>query len=173
MKKLAYLLIILSSFNAYAQETTNNIERTLKNYADSIGCNFQFDPLNIVPMDMDNDGLPEYIALYYIDYGCSGGSGTTSPAIAVINMRDEFHQDDLYIDLDKSIPYNMVGNPPQLQKLFIKNNQLWYLGKTHSKTDLGNFPSIVTNGLVELVKSKVHISEPKSGGISVYYWKFH
>lgn len=148
------------------------IEKVLRTYAETVGCDFSMNRKNIVEIDIDKseDEEKEFVAIFNIDAGCLGGSGTGKSSIAVLKYRDIFHKDIIYIRSELSEPSILSdGFPKVIERLFIKNGQLWYAGKINKDGDANNLPTSSVQAQVKLVKKEMSISANQT--TSVFYWK--
>lgn len=101
MKK--YILCTLASLglmaNGFAQEfedvppaktITKAVIRAAQSYADSLGCAGSIEPADIATLVPWETGTireeAEYAAIWYGDIGCLGGSGTTTPNLAIVKI---------------------------------------------------------------------------------------
>lgn len=148
------------------------IEKVLRAYADTVGCDFSMNRKNIVEIDIDKseDEEKEFVALFNIDAGCLGGSGTGKSSIAVLKYRDIFHKDEIYVRAELSEPsVASYGFPRFIDRLYVKNSQLWYAGKINKDGDANNLPTSPVQAQVKLVKKEISIN---AGRIApVFYWK--
>lgn len=148
------------------------IEKVLRNYAETLGCDFSMNKKNIVEIDIDQDEYQEkeFVALFNLDAGCAGGSGTGKSNFAVLKYRDIFHKKLIYVRSDLSEPsISSYGFPRFIDRLFIKNGQLWYSGRIHKKNDANNSPTSSVQAQFNLVKNEMTISPKQTA--TVYYWR--
>ncbi len=173
MKKTLLVGLLALGFNTASLAgpiPANLVAKTLKGYAESIGCNFELDRKNIVEADVDNDGEKEFIVFYFIDIGCAGGSGTTRSALAVLRPRDEFHKEDIYIVPELSEPAAEVkGIPRFVDRIALKNGRIFYRGMIHKEGDPNNFPSVSFESQLDLIKIEAEIDTHFKKAI--YVWK--
>ncbi|EUJ11287.1 hypothetical protein Meth11DRAFT_2127 [Methylophilaceae bacterium 11] len=148
------------------------IEKILRTYAETIGCDFSMSRKNIVEIDIDQDEFQEkeFVALFNIDVGCAGGSGTGKSSIAVLKYRDVFHKDMIYILPELSEPsIASYGLPKFIDRLYIKNGQLWCSGKIHKHGDANNLPTSIVYSQLKLIKKEIPINAHQT--TSVLYWQ--
>lgn len=147
------------------------IEKVLRAYAETLGCDFSMNRKNIVEIDIDKDeeGGKEFVALFNLDVGCLGGSGTGKSNIAVLKYRDIFHKETIYVRSEMSEPsITSYGFPRFIDRLFIKNGQLWYSGRVHREGDANNFPTTTVQARAMLIKKEVPLSP--SSIFQMFYW---
>lgn len=146
------------------------ISKVLKGYAESIGCNYEFDKKDIVETDVDLDGEKEFVVVYALDVGCAGGSGTTGSRLAVLRRRDEFHMDDIFLDVEKSEPAAMArGLPRWVDSLTLKSGRLRYRGWAYQEGDSNAEPSVPVDSQLDLVKTEVSLDAGFKK--TIYIWK--
>ncbi len=148
------------------------IENVLRTYANTIGCDFSMNRKNIVEIDIDKseDEEKEFVALFNIDAGCLGGSGTGKSSIAVLKYRDIFHKDEIYVRAELSEPsVASYGFPRLIDHIFVKNGQLWYTGKINKKGDANNLPTFTVQAKLKLVKKETSIDNHKL--TNLFYWQ--
>jgi len=138
MRNLAILLILLllpsyclaeseEDLRAYdlqqenlRKEAVRSIPQVIEKYATTLGCNFYMNPNNEVPYQIEGETV--YVALFSLDFGCGGGSGMAKTSLVVLSWSESYPK--LYISPQRS---KLIGEfPPIIDKLFIKNDQLWY-----------------------------------------------
>lgn len=148
------------------------IEKVLRAYAESIGCDFSMTRKNIVEIDIDQDKYQdkEFVALFNVDAGCAGGSGTGKSSFAVLKYRDIFHKDMIYVLPELSEPsIKSYGFPRLIDRLYIKNGQLWYGGKTYKDGDAYNSPTLTTQAQAKLVRKETPFNSHQV--LPVVYWQ--
>lgn len=148
------------------------IEKVLHDYAETLGCDFSMNRKNIVEIDIDKDeeGEKEFVALFNLDVGCLGGSGTGKSHIAVLKYRDVFHKDTIYVRAEMSEPsIASYGFPRFVDRLFIKEGQLWYSGRVHREGDGNNFPTTTVQSQAKLMKKELIVNSIQS--VKVFYWQ--
>ncbi len=148
------------------------IEQVLRAYADTIGCDFSMNRKNIIEIDIDKneDEEKEFVVLFNIDAGCLGGSGTGKSSIAVLKYRDIFHKDIIYVRAEMSEPsVASYGFPEMIDRIFIKNGQLWYAGKVSKYGDAKNSPSLSIQAQAKLIKNELLINSHQI--LPVFNWQ--
>jgi hypothetical protein len=101
------------------------IEKVVTTFAGTQGCMVTFDRKNIVPLEFE--GERSFVVLYSLDIGCSGGSGSTRPAVAVLS-RD--YRGDVLIRPQFSSPTQTSQSlPRQIQHIYLKEGRLWFSAK--------------------------------------------
>ncbi len=123
---------VASASNSKQKIPTKKIVTAVKAYANSVGCFIHMDKGNIVKYEID--GKPVYIALYDIDASCSGEKAMSRPAFAALGF--DSSRNKVSILPDYSNPAATSEKFPRLfDRIFIKNNQLWYTAKdSHRKS---------------------------------------
>jgi hypothetical protein len=146
-----------------------SIGRALKAYAESVGaCEIGFK--NAVEFDVDGDGFKEFVALYYLDALCSGGSGSSADALAVLKYQGDGAKKKLYVVPNMSEPSTQAfGTPATIDRVFVKDGQLWFAGKKHGKDDASNFPTVPLQSSFSLVRAELRVDSDNKH--SFYYWK--
>ena len=170
----AGIAFLLSSLSVLAQPfelPRAKIEKVLSAYSNSVGCAFEMDRKNIVKMDINGSGEQEFVALFVNDEGCSGGSGSWESNLAVLDQHDEEpDKGNIYVRPDMTMPVSSaIGLPRFIDRIFIKDSQLWFAGRIHADKDGNNFPSIPVQAQIQLIKREV--SMDSKGKHTIYYWK--
>lgn len=99
----------------------------IASYANSIGCMFDLKPDNIVEFPEDSNKL---YAVFSIDVGCSGGSAMSRPVFVELELSPASMQ--YYINFERSGPGQTSMSIPQtVEKIYIKENKLWYSALEH------------------------------------------
>ena len=139
-------------------------------YANTVGCAFEMDRKNIVEIDIDGSGNV-FIALFVNDDNCSGGSGSWSSKLAVLEQVNENPKNGrIYIRPEMTMPViSGIGLPRFIDRIFIKDGQLWFAGRIHADKDGNNFPTIPVEAQVKLLRSVVQLDEKNKR--TIYYWQ--
>lgn len=176
MKPQLFILtsLFLSSIPAVAQSQElprTKIEKILGTYANTVGCDFEMDRKNIVKIDINGDGDRVFIALFINDDGCGGGSGSWTSNLAVLEQHDEEpDRGGIYVRPEMTMPViSGIGLPRFIDRIFIKDGQLWFAGRIHADKDGNNFPTIPVQAQVQLLKSDVQVDTKNKR--TIYYWK--
>jgi len=167
---VAFMLCLgISSMEVYAKGKVpvENITVALKTYADTTGCEFYFDKQNIVQYDIDGDGEKELIALFFIDVGCSGGTAMGASVFAVL---DSDSRGRVFVRPHMSQPATpSFGFPRLIDRIFLKNDRLWYSAKDFDWTkDALCCPSVPVEAPVSLLKNVIRVDEKNS--FDAWYW---
>ena len=168
------IALLLTTLPAAAQPQDlprARIEKILGAYASSLGCEFEMDRKNIVKADIKGDGDTVYVALYIIDNDCSGGSGSWNSNLAVLDLHEDYpDKGGIYVRPKMTMPeiYG-IGLPRFIDRIFIKDGQLWFAGRIHADNDGNNFPTIPVQARIQLLHSAVQL-DPKHK-TTIYYWK--
>lgn len=145
------------------------IEKVLGAYANSVGCAFAMDRKNIVKLDIYGDGEKEsqvFVALFVNDDECSGGSGSWASKLAIL----EQHNGGIYILPEMTMPLiASSGLPRFIDRIFIKNRQLWFTGRIHADKDGNNFPTIHVQAQLQFIHTAVK-TDAKHNDVEDY-WK--
>lgn len=182
MRKFIWAVVLLAAIavnaqaNGPAPDTTvpreegipvEKIEKALKSYADALGCAFEFHTKNVVQFDIIGDRARKYVALFFLDTGCTRGSSMGSDMFAVLEWGAG---DEILVRPEVSQPAApSFGFPRFVERIFIKGNQLWYSGKVHDwSKDAPNFPSVPVEGQVLLRKAVVAVDKKQDFG--AWYW---
>ena len=129
--------------NAKQKEAVRNIPKLITQYATTLGCNYHFDPKNVVEYQMNDETV--YIGLFVLDTGCSGGSAMYRPVI--ITLRQSISYPQLYIDARSSAPYQTsVELPQNIMKIYTYNNKLFYKALEYTANDASCCPSKAVTG---------------------------
>jgi hypothetical protein len=147
------------------------IQKILSIYANTIGCLFDMDKKNIVEIDIEGNGDKKLIALYTYDFGYCEGSGSWKSGLAVLEQhKDAQNKINYYVHPEMTMPtIQGIGLPRFIDRIFIKDGQLWFAGRIHAPKDGNNFPTIPVQAQVKLLKTEVKLDETHTG--TVYYWK--
>ncbi len=145
------------------------IETALKSYAEATGCNLRFEKNNVVQFDATGGRALQYVALFFLDDGCTGGSNMGSSMFAVLGWGG-FGGDRIIVSAAMSQPAApSFGFPRFIERIFVKGNQLWYDGKVHDwSKDAPNFPSVPVEGQVLLHRGVVRPGGNES--FDAWYW---
>ena len=127
LRVFVVLLLCLpaTSFGAERRIPVEKAVAVLKTYANTIGCEVHINKSNFVAFDIERERV--VVGLYSIDEGCTGGSTMTRPAFAILkyDVRDK-----LLVNPGYSLPSATSQEFPRfIDRLFLKDNQLWYSGK--------------------------------------------
>ena len=168
---IANTFIALPVFAQSHDLPRTKIEKVLTAYAKATGCDFEMDKKNIVRIDLNGDEDIVYVALFIIDEDCSGGSGSWTSNLAVLDQNTErAAKTEIYVRPEMTMPVAPgVGLPRFIDRIFIKNKQLWFAGRIHADIDGNNFPSIPVESQVQLHKSEVSVSGKTKR--TIYYWR--
>lgn len=121
------------------------LPRTVRAYADSIGCAVAFEPRNVVRWRGQPEGV-HYLALIAIDSGCAGGSRSWGSIFIAIH---EGAYGKLYVLPAYSHSGVISGRFPQAIDSIISNNgEVRFSGRVAQGNDPGNRPSRQTGGTV-------------------------
>lgn len=167
----AFLLVVLPAAVQSQELQRTKIEKILGAYANATGCAFQMDRKNIVEVDVEGNGDKVIVALFVNDDDCGGGSGSWTSNLAVLDQHHENpDKGGIYVRPELTMPVaSGIGLPRFIDRIFIKDEQLWFAGRIHAKKDGNNFPTITVQAQVQLLKSEVRVDD-KNKRI-IYYWK--
>lgn len=168
------IALLLTASSAYAQTEmplSAKIDKILHTYADAVGCDFGIDRKNIVEMDIEGNGEKEFIALFRNDDGCSGGSGSVISNLAVLEQHDEEpDKGSIYVRPEMTMPVAAgIGLPRFIDRIFVKEGQLWFAGRIHADKDGSNFPTIPVQAQIQLLKSEDPVDVKNKR--TIYVWK--
>ena len=147
------------------------IEKILGTYANTVGCDFEMDRKNIIEINLNGDGDKVFVALFVNDNGCGGGSGSWTSNLSVLKQYDD-HQNKggLRVIYEMTMPIiSGIGLPRFIDRIFIKNGQLWFAGRIHAEKDGNNFPTIPVQARIQLRHSSVQLDAKHKD--TIYYWK--
>ena len=185
MKRLIWALILLAAIPSTAQASgpaagspgpseggipVGKIEKALKSYADAVGCRFRFDATNIVELDIaDGRSMRRYVALFFLDTGCTGGSAMGNSMFAVLDWSDD-GRGNIFVQPELSQPaIPSFGFPQFIDRIFLKGHQLWYSGVDYDfSKDALCCPSVPVEGQVVLREGLVHVDTKQNFGAR--YW---
>lgn len=119
----------------------------------------------------NGNGEREFIALFYNDNGCSGGSGSVYASLAVLDQHKENpDKGGIYVRPEMTMPViPSIGLPRFIDRIFIKDGQLWFAGRIHADKDGNNFPTVLIQAQVRLLKSEVQVDAGNKR--TIYYWE--
>ncbi len=143
------------------------IEKALLAYARSIGCNESFDRRNIVavPQDYDVDANFQYLVVYWLDVGCSGGSAMGRSLFAV--LRPDV-SGDYFVDPELSRPEATVGFPQDIDRVFVRQGRIFYSAREFDfSKDALCCPSVSVSGELSLRTRRVDIGQD---GATMHFW---
>lgn len=164
--EICFLLISLPALALPQEIPRAKIEKVLNAYANSVGCAFEMDRKNIVKMDIYGDGEPVFVALFVNDDDCSGGSGSWSSKLAILGQ----HNGGIYVRPEMTMPLiSSRGLPRFIDRIFIKNGQLWFAGRIHTDKDGNNFPTIPVQAQLQFIHTAVQ-TDAKHNDVEDY-WK--
>lgn len=166
--------LLLAAFHAAAQSQElprSKIENILHTYVNTVGCGFEMDRKNIVKMDIAEDRDEVFVALFINDNECAGGSGSWTSNLTVLDQHnDNPDKGGIYVRPEMTMPViSGIGLPRFIDRIFIKDGQLWFSGRVHADKDGNNFPTIPVQAQVQLLKSEVQVDEKNKR--TIYYWK--
>lgn len=147
------------------------IEKVLSTYANTVGCVFEMDQKNIVEMDIQGNGDKVFVALFINDDDCGGGSGSWTSKLAVLDRHNENpNKGGIYVLTELTMPAaSSIGLPRFIDRIFIKDGQLWFAGRIHADKDGNNFPTIPVQAQIQLLESVVQLDANSKR--TIYYWK--
>jgi hypothetical protein len=130
-----------------ARAPVERIMSVLRSYADTFGCIVRLEDENILPYDIDGDGKKEFVVLFGIDPGCSGGAATHRSVFAVLERET---QGRIFVRPQQSFPAaQLEGFVRHMERIFIEDGQLWYEGKEFDWTNDGHCcPSVPVKGKI-------------------------
>src|ERR1035437_7111654 len=115
-----------TTYAAEAELPARAITKSLRSYADSIGCLMAFDQKNVVEFNVSGPGgNSEYVALFVIDPDCSRGSAMAFRALAVFEKTES---DRVFVRPTLSFPVAENELPPVTERLFVEDGKLMYEG---------------------------------------------
>lgn len=133
----AGLLILLSTFSfadsdadlekylAQLPKPEHIIPPVVESYGRAIGCDFYFDPENIVEKEIDQKR--SFIALFTVDIGCSGGNNNYRPVFVVLQYGA---YDKIFISLKYSLPSQTSDEfPKDTQNIYIRDGKIRFNAK--------------------------------------------
>lgn len=170
----ALLALLLTALPALAQSQElprTEIETILRTYANTVGCSFEMDRKNIVEMDINGDGDMEFVALFINDDDCSGGSGSWESHLAVLDRHKDYpDKGGIYVRPEMTMSaIQGISLPRFIDRIFIKDGQLWFAGRIHAENDGNNFPTIPVQARIQLLHSAVQLDTKHKA--TIYYWK--
>ncbi len=169
---LAVLLFTALPAAAQQQEIPRaKMEEILGKYANTVGCGFEMDRKNIVEVDLQGNGDKVFVVLFIVDDDCSGGSGSWSSNLAVLDQHKENpDKGGIYVRPEMTMTVvSGIGLPRFIERIFIKDGQLWFAGRIHAENDGNNFPTIPVQARVQLLHSAVQLDTKHKR--TIYYWK--
>lgn len=169
--QIGLMLAASSAFSQTENPIYQKIETILSAYTNTVGCDFDMDQKNIVEIDIDGDGDKEFVALYIHDFGYCEGSGSWTSNLAVLEQHNNANNKGIiYVRPEMTMPViTGIGLPRFIDRIFIKDGQLWFAGRIHAKKDGNNFPSIPVQAQIQLLHSEVQIDSKNK--LTTYYWK--
>jgi len=168
---IALLFSVLPLTSQPQELPLTKIEKVLGTYANTVGCDFQMDRGNIVNMDIDKDIKNVFVALYIFDSNCGGGSGSWDSNLAVLRKHNEdTDKGGIYVLPKLTMPeISGIGLPRFIDRIYMKNGQLWIAGRIHAPKDANNFPTIPVQAQVQLLKKEIPLAAKNKR--TIYYWK--
>ena len=143
------------------------VHDVLERYASTIGCEFSFDKENVVQFDVDDNGTNEFIAVFFLDVGCSGGTAMGTSIFAVLDLDD--HGRLLVRSVQSQPAIASFGFPRFIDKIFLKQGKLYYSAKDYDwSKDALCCPSLQIEDSFSLRKSVVIASNGES--LEIWYW---
>lgn len=171
LARIALMLTALPVLVQAGELPRVKIEKILGTYANTVGCDFEMDQKNIVKLDLNGDGNMVFVALFINDDNCAGGSGSWTSNLAVLGQYDD-HQNKgrIHVIYEMTMPLiSSIGLPRFIDRIFIKNGQLWFAGRIHAEKDGNNFPTIPVQARIQLLHSAVQLDAKHKD--TIYYWK--
>lgn len=115
------------STGADTRAPVEKIKAVLGSYASAFGCIVRLEDANIQAYDIDGDGNMEFIVLFDIDPGCSGGTAMHRSVLAVLERGT---QGQVFVRPKQSFPAApLEGFVQNMDRIFVEDGQLWYEGK--------------------------------------------
>lgn len=125
-------------------KTVDMVARVATRFAGSLGCAVTLDKRNVVPYSID--GNNQFIVLYSIDVGCSGGSAMSRPALAALE-RNAYG--NFYVRPEYSSPRSTSDEfPASTDRLFLKDGRLRFAGRKLGPNDALCCASVPVEGWV-------------------------
>lgn len=110
-------------YQSQLKEAIESIPKVVEQYASSLGCNFDMKSENVVPYTLNKRSI--YVAVFFLDVGCSGGSAMGGSYIVALEKSSSYPK--FYISPNFSSLSQTSGDFPRfIDKLFLKNGELWY-----------------------------------------------
>lgn len=168
--RITCLLLVIGLWKTGRAEDHIEIDKlrpVLQSYAEAIGCDFSFDAKNVVKFQIDSDGGTQYVAAFYLDPGCSGGSGMGSSMLAVMSQDStgSFH-----VRADLSQPALMIGFPRFIDRIYVRGNAIWISAKEYDFTkDALCCPSVAVHGRITTHNKSLHLANKD---VSLKYFSF-
>jgi hypothetical protein len=97
------------------------IPRVVRKYGEVLGCAFTMNQSNVVPYAL-GDGR-EFVALFSIDEGCSGGSAMSRPVFVALRWGG-IGMWDLFIDPNYSLPMQSAAFPQTVTRIYTAGDEL-------------------------------------------------
>jgi len=119
----------------------------LKQYANSIGCAYDFNPKNIV--QYSNVSEKSFVVLFSLDVGCSGGNAMSRPVIALMQFSE---LGKVYVNPKYSMPSQTSEKfPSHTEIIYLENGNLKFKAREYdfAKDPLSS-PSVIVTGEIEL-----------------------
>jgi hypothetical protein len=119
--------MVSSSSGEDSKPPVMQIKSVLKSYASTLGCVVRMEDDNILSFDIDGDGKKEFVVLFSLDPGCSGGTATHRSVFAVLE-REPHAQ--VFVRPQQSFPAApLEGFVQNIDRIFVEDGELWYVGK--------------------------------------------
>jgi len=133
-------------------EAVKNIPNLIEQYANTLGCEFNMNPQNVVEYTIDSK--KRFVALFSLDVGCSGGSSMSRPVF--VALTSELSYPKIFIDAKYSAPNQTSDDFPQtITSIFLKDNKLWYSALDFDfKKDALCCPSVPITGELKFENEK-------------------
>lgn len=134
------------ALNEKFKVAVENIPVVLRHYAESIGCEFNLDPSNIVQYTFERK--TDYVSVFSLDNGCTTGTAMSRSIFAL--LQTDGYQRKFLISAEHSAPHQTSDEfPPRISRLYVKDAQLHFEGlELDPATDALCCPSIKISGHV-------------------------
>jgi hypothetical protein len=122
----------------------------LTQYANSIGCAYDFNPKNIV--QYSNVSEKSFVVLFSLDVGCSGGNAMSRPVIALMQFSE---LGKIYVNPKYSTPSQTSEKfPSHTENIYLENGKLKFKAREYdfAKDPLSS-PSVIVTGEIEFKNS--------------------
>ena len=171
MEKFLILTCFLLSALQACASTRPPWVASLRAYANSLGCAVEVDPANHFEVDLDDDGQREVIALFQLDPGCYGGTGTRYSFLAVLEDTAGTGK-HYHVRADMSAPGSpMVRFPRWIDRIRLnEQGRFWFVGRDRPGGD-PLAEEVPAEGPFTLQNMPVTIPLDESVTFTEYYWK--
>lgn len=164
-KLLVFFAVIIVSLSVNAVEIGSL--NALRSYSQFLGCSSSVDPYSMLKVDIDGDKINDIIAIISLDKDCTGiPSNIRQELLILFGVPGESNTFVARPEWSR-----FVNMPPMIDKLYLKNGQLWIEGRFRTAKDGDGPPSFQVKSPLTLEKASTPHPSGNGSSITWIYWR--